>query len=40
MPKSLTTLSELENTLYDLNYKWNLQAMSLWNGNRRPSTAD
>ena len=37
-PTSLS-LSEIENTLYHLNYRWNLQALALWNGDTIPFKA-
>jgi hypothetical protein len=33
------SLSEIENTLYHLNYRWNLQALALWKGDSAPFKA-
>ncbi|MCG6878556.1 MAG: hypothetical protein LJE96_05335 [Deltaproteobacteria bacterium] len=33
------SLSEIENTLYLLNYRWNLQALAMWQGDRIPFKA-
>lgn len=33
------TLSDIENTLHHLNYRWNLQALALWKGDRVPFEA-
>jgi len=33
------SLSEIENMLYHLNYRWNLQALALWKGDRIPFKA-
>lgn len=33
------SLSEIENTLYLLNYRWNLQALAMWKGDRIPFKA-
>lgn len=33
------TLSEIENTLYHLNYRWNLQALAMWKGDPIPFKA-
>lgn len=30
------TLSDIENTLYHLNYRWKLQALAMWNGQKTP----
>jgi len=38
MIKTLS-LSEIENTLYLLNYRWNLQALALWKGDTAPFKA-
>jgi len=38
MIKTLS-LSEIENTLYLLNYRWNLQALALWRGDTAPFKA-
>jgi len=34
--KKLFTISEIENNLHHLNYRWNLDALALWNGQRAP----
>ncbi len=39
MKSSWLSLSEIENTLYHLNYRWNLQALALWNGDSIPFKA-
>lgn len=39
MKPSRLSLSEIENTLYHLNYRWNLQALALWKGDRIPFKA-
>jgi len=31
--------SDIENTLYHLNYRWNMEALSLWKGDKAPFTA-
>ncbi|MEJ2587742.1 MAG: hypothetical protein P8165_09240 [Deltaproteobacteria bacterium] len=33
------TLSDIENTLYHLNYRWKLQALAMWNGQKTPFRA-
>ncbi len=33
------SLSDIENTLYLLNYRWNLQALAMWKGDRIPFKA-
>ena len=39
MKPSQHNLSEIENILYHLNYRWNLQALALWKGDRIPFKA-
>jgi hypothetical protein len=39
MNTSRLSLSDIENTLYHLNYRWNLQALALWKGDRIPFKA-
>ena len=39
MKLSQLNLSEIENILYHLNYRWNLQALALWKGNKIPFKA-
>ena len=39
MKPSNLTLSEIKNILYHLNYRWNLQALALWKGDRIPFKA-
>jgi len=39
MKPSRLTLSEIENTLYQLNYRWNLQALAMWKGDHIPFKA-
>ena len=39
MNPSRLTLSEIENILHHLNYRWNLQALSLWQGGKIPFKA-
>jgi hypothetical protein len=39
MQASQLTLSEIENILHHLNYRWNLQALSLWQGGKIPFKA-
>lgn len=37
--KRALTLTEIENTLHHLNYRWNLEAFALWKGDRAPFEA-
>jgi hypothetical protein len=39
MKSSQLSLSEIENVLYHLNYRWNLQALAMWNGGNIPFKA-
>ena len=39
MKLSPFSLSQIENTLYHLNYRWNLQALALWKGDSIPFKA-
>jgi len=39
MKPSKLNISEIENILYHLNYRWNLQALALWKGDRIPFKA-
>jgi len=39
MKPSQLNLSEIKNTLYHLNYRWNLQALALWKGDKIPFKA-
>lgn len=34
--KKQLTLTEIENTLHHLNYRWNLEALALWKGDKAP----
>jgi len=39
MKPSQRNISEIENILYHLNYRWNLQALALWKGDKIPFKA-
>ena len=39
MKPSQLSFSEIENILYHLNYRWNLQALALWKGDKIPFKA-
>ena len=39
MKSSQLSLSEVENILHLLNYRWNLQALALWKGDKIPFKA-
>ena len=37
--KAHLSLPDIENTLHHLNYRWNLEALALWKGDRVPFEA-
>ena len=38
-PKGHLSLTAIENTLHHLNYRWNLEALALWKGDKVPFEA-